>query len=368
MICAGDYSGDKYGGGLAEAIKVKRPRCRIFSLGGRELKRTTDSQIHNLVDISIMGFWEPLLHIRRFKKILDDAARCIKENDIKTVVLIDYYGFNIHLARRAFEMGAVVFYFVSPQIWASRYGRIKNIKKYVKKMFVIFPFEEEIYNEEGVPVEFVGHPLSEVIGNFDRPYKKSGGEFKIGILPGSRKKEVSAHIPVLFESAATFNLFKDNARFFVFLSSNIPDDSVKVPALPGKVKIETVREPGYELRSTMDMAWSCSGTATLENAFLGLPTICFYRTSWVNYFLASMLVNVDYIAMPNILAGRELMPELIQIDFNSHNLVRKTLDYAASPDELERLCSELKEITGVLRTKNFYSGLADRLINEAGIE
>jgi lipid-A-disaccharide synthase len=315
LFIAGDASGDMHAARAAAQIKVLDPEAEILAIGGPALRRTADTFLLDLVDHSVVGFWEPLKKIPWFRKVLGETiVPAIQKHRPDVVVPVDFFGFNRFTARAAKEAGCRVCYFISPQIWASRPGRIAALKKVVDKMLVIFPFEPELYREHGVPAVFVGHPLLEAVPDVpeDAPARV---EPTIGLLPGSRAGEVRRHLPLFLAAADRLAAQIPGARFVLFAAAPLSNefyDRLLGPDRRRPYLLEIVRDENYRWRAGLDLALTCSGTASLENALLGVPMIVVYKMSWITYALARALIRVKHISMPNILAGEELVPELVQ--------------------------------------------------------
>ena len=343
LIVAGDPSGDLHGASLARNLKASG--AKIAAVGGPLLRREADEFIEDLASQAITGFWEPvlklgfLLHLGWRLKIFLQTSRP------QAVVCIDYYGFNRRVLSLAKSAGIPSYYFISPQVWASRPGRVSVLKRLVRRMLVIFPFEEELYRKAGVPVSFVGHPLLDLISQppDTRPLTPP---FTIGLLPGSRASEVQRHLPVFL---GAFRLIQERfpgSRAILFASSHLPDSAYAEAA--GIAEI--VRDTGYERRAGVDLVLSSSGTATLENALLGLPMVVVYKMSWLTYIVARAIIHVPYIAMANLLAGRRLVPELIQKDATSQSVGRAALDILQDPSRAEAIRQDLLSLRRQLGT------------------
>jgi lipid-A-disaccharide synthase len=314
LFVAGDPSGDERAAEVVREIKSRDPACRVTALGGPALKAAADRFLYDLVAESVMGFWEPLKKIPRFWRILNGVVRPALREETGVVVPTDFYGFNRHVAAAAKAAGRRVVYYVSPQVWASRPGRIDVLKKAVDRVLVIFPFEEALYRERGVPVTFVGHPLIDALPPAD-PDAPLNVEATVGLLPGSRPGEVRRLLPVMLEAAERLTAARPGLRFVLFAASSLSNafyDALLGGAPRRNLFLEMVRDEAHRRRRGLDAALACSGTATLENALLGIPTVVAYKTSWPTYLLARLIVRVNHIAMPNILAGRTVMPERIQ--------------------------------------------------------
>ncbi len=302
FISAGDPSGDIHAAGLAAALKEQCPKARITAVGGDRLKQVSDRFISDIVGFSGFGFFKPFQLYFSLKKVFSVITSDWDGAAPDKVVLVDYYGFNIHLAREARRRGIPVYYYVSPQVWASRPGRIRELARAVTKMLVILPFEEILYRDAGVDVVFVGNPLIDSAPAPSMP--PPGGKPVIGLFPGSRPSVRQKHLPVLYAAA---ELIKKNMDVAVKIFA-LPSAREELAGAPYPVIIESdCRE-----RQELSLAITTSGTVSLENAILGIPMVVMYRLSSFNYFLARLIVRVKYITMVNILAGRQVVPELIQ--------------------------------------------------------
>lgn len=309
LIVAGDPSGDLHASNLIKAIKRRDPSARVAAVGGPLCQAAADEFIEDLASRGVTGFLEPLLKVPFLLRLRSRLQFFIRTRRPDALVCVDYYGFNRRILPLARAAGVPAFYFVSPQVWASRPGRVKVLKRLVRRMLVIFPFEEKLYREAGVPVEFVGHPLLDLI---PEPAQRAPDPNTpiVGLLPGSRSSELKRHIPVFYEAFRILRQTRPGMRGFVFASPNQPDSAYG--RLPEGVEI--TRENDYKRRAALDVAICSSGTATLENALLGVPMVVVYKLSWPTYLIARALVNVTHIAMANLLAGRGVVPELIQRD------------------------------------------------------
>jgi lipid-A-disaccharide synthase len=305
LIVAGDPSGDLHGSHLARALKAGG--ARVAAVGGPHLRAEADEFLEDLASHAIAGFWEPVAKVGFLMSLGLRLKRFLRQRRPAALVCIDYYGFNRRLLGLAKDAGVPAYYFISPQVWASRPGRVAVLKRLVRRMLVIFPFEEKLYSEAGVPCTFVGHPLLDLIP--EPPQKPAlKPPFTIGLLPGSRSSEVSRHLPVFLEAFRALQQAFPGSRALVFASPHLPDPAYAAAA--GCAEI--VREHDYRRRASLDLAISSSGTATLENALLGVPMVVVYKMSWLTYAVARALIRVSHISMVNILAGRGLVPELIQ--------------------------------------------------------
>lgn len=345
LITAGDPSGDLHGAHLISSLKRLRPAVKIAAVGGPAMRAVADEFLDDLAGEGIVGFLEPFLKAPRLIKSALSVRDFLIEKKPKALICIDYYGFNRRVLGFAQKARVPAYYYVSPQVWASRPYRLQELKRLVKKAFVIFPFEEKLYRDAGIPCDFIGHPLLDIVP--PAMDKSAVAErIKIGILPGSRKGELSRHLPIFLEAFKSFQTRFPNSDGFVFAARALPDSAYQF-AFDSGLKI--TRESDYRIRSQLDAAICSSGTATLENALLGIPMVVAYRLSWPTYFLARALIRVRHIAMVNILADKDLVPELIQNQASPDSLSRALARLVENPEKyaiLRRELSGLREKLG----------------------
>ncbi|MDD5655889.1 MAG: lipid-A-disaccharide synthase [Elusimicrobia bacterium] len=341
LLVAGDPSGDLHGSALARSLKASG--ARVAAVGGTFLRREADEFIEDLAAHAITGFWEPAAKLGFLLRLGARLNRFLRERRPAAAVCIDYYGFNRCVLELAKAARVPAYYFISPQVWASRPGRVRTLKRLVRKMLVIFPFEADIYRRAGVPAAFVGHPLLDLIPP-PPPRPAARAPFTIGLLPGSRGGEVRRHLPVFLESLDLLRRRFGGLRALLFASPHLPDAAYGAAA----GRAELVRETGYLRRGQPDLVLSSSGTATLENALLGVPMIVVYKMSWPTYAVARALIRVPRIAMANILAGRELVPELIQGEAVAGRVAEAAAGFLDDPQRLQAVREKLLELRGRL--------------------
>jgi lipid-A-disaccharide synthase len=328
LISAGEASGDTYGAQLIEALRQLAPSSTFFGMGGEKMRASGAELLVHANEVAVVGLVEVVTHLpgirRRFKHLVAEAAR--RKPD--AAILIDFPDFNLRLARELHRLGIPVFYFVSPQIWAWRTGRVKQIKKHVRKMIVIFPFEQEFYARHGVEVSYVGHPLAYV-----PPPQVSREEFAakyfldpkkqwIALLPGSRRKEVRLNLPTMLQAAGHLKEQRGQFQFLLPVASTISADGLKEQIASSPVQVILTDNA----RATLMYARAAvvaSGTATVEATLSGAPFVVVYRLAPLTWLLGRRLVKLDTFAMPNLIAEKKIVPELIQRDFTAQNVVRE---------------------------------------------
>ena len=307
LVVAGDPSGDLHASSLIAALKRREPTARIAAVGGPLCRAVADEFVEDLASRGVTGFLEPALKLAFLLKLRSRLRDFLVERHPTALICVDFYGFNRRVLSLAKAAHVPSFYFVSPQVWASRPGRVNVLRGLLRKMFVIIPFEEKIYRDAGVPVEFGGHPLLDLIPE-PRANAAASAPPVVGLLPGSRTSELKRHLPVFYAAFERLRRTHPEAVGLLFAAVHQPDTAYGL--LPEGV--ELVRESDYALRRTLDVALCSSGTATLENALLGVPMVVLYKLSWPTYAIARALIRVRHIAMANLLAGKGVVPELIQ--------------------------------------------------------
>ncbi len=356
FIAAGENSGEKYGASLVRQFKKIHPSYSFFGIGGKQMAAQGVELLHSVEDLGVIGGFEVISHLPRLKKIFDHVRREVRHRKPVASVLIDSPDFNLRLAKKLKKMSIPVLYYVSPTVWAWRKKRIKTIKKTVKKIILIFPFEEKIYAQAGIQAAYVGHPLLEKIKislsrqEFFEKYGLNPGKKLIAVLPGSRKSELKYHMEVLTEALHRLRKEQD-AQFVLLLAESLDRDllSVHLPLLPGELKV--LVEDHYEAISSSDLVLSSCGTANLEAALLERPLIAFYRISPISYSLGRWLVKINDFSIVNILAGKRIIPELIQNEFTAENIIKEANRIFDSDEERTKMIGHFKIIKKILGEK-----------------
>jgi lipid-A-disaccharide synthase len=367
MIVAGEASGDLHGGNLVQAMRKIDPEIRFYGVGGGNLKEAGAELIADAADMAVVGLTEVVSKLGMILKVMAQLKASLKKDKPDLVILIDYPDFNLPIAKAAKKYGIKVFYYISPQVWAWRRGRIGKIKKVVDKMAVILPFEADLYKEAGVDVTFVGHPLLDVVRTkYSR--KEALSRFNlcedvttVGILPGSRESEVTRLLPVMLRAAEIIEKKIRPVQFVLplaatldlaFVSKIIARHSVPVRLIPNEV---------YDVIGCADIAMVASGTATLETALMETPMVIIYKVSAPSYYVGKMVIDVDHIGLVNIIAGKTVVPELIQFDASQEKIAAEVMDILATEGRMESIKGELKKIRNMLGSH----GAAERVARMA---
>ena len=341
LIVAGDPSGDIHAASLIAALKRQRPDARVAAVGGERCRAVADEFIEDLASRGVTGFWEPLTQLGFLRRLSARLAQLLRDRRPDAVVCVDYYGFNRRVLALAKRASVPAFYFISPQVWASRPARIQVLKRHVRRMLVIFPFEERLYRDAGVPVSFVGHPL---LDSLPEPALPSAADGPIvGLLPGSRRSELRRHLPICYDAFRQLRARRPSLRGVLFAASQADEVYGSVPE-----GVTLVRDREYQSRTTLDAAICSSGTATLENALLGIPMVVIYKLSWVTYLIARAIVTVKQIAMANVLAGRVIVPELIQHHATAARVAAEVAAILDDPARAARMRADLLALRDTL--------------------
>ncbi len=366
LITACESSAENYGADLVREFKKLHPDVHFFGIGGNKMQKQGVELVYPMQKLSLIGIFEVFLSIPRILKILNNTIKETKKRNAASAVLIDAPDFNLRLARKLKKHSIPILYYISPTVWAWRKNRLKTIQKYTNKMMLIFPFEERIYKERQIPAVFVGHPLvkktrtSMTRQNFFEKHGINSKQRLITLLPGSRKSEVRNHLPMLVQAAEKIKK-KYNCQFILKLSENIKKKDVIRYLDSHLSSITILSQDGCESIAYSDLVLSSCGTANLETALLGTPLISFYRISPLSFHMGKRLVKIRHFSIVNILAGKKIIPELIQKDFNPRSLYEHASKILDSPEVQKKMKSEFRKIKQELGEKDAAANAARQL-------
>ena len=348
------------------ALRDADANLRFIGRGGPQMKAVAGADFQNWIDKSgVLGLWEVIKHYGYFRKQFHQALREIAESKPTAVVLIDYPGFNLRLAQalsasaKATADKSKIIYYISPQVWAWNRGRIKKMARWLDLMLCIFPFEADLYNESGLRTIFVGHPMIERL-RARQPSSDSGSASirrdpnLVGLFPGSRSREIRKIFPILIETAHQLQRSKPNLRFEVAAASEELAQEMELRGRTHGFKI-TIGETA-EIMQRAAVGIVASGSATLEAAYFRMPFALIYKVAWPTYFAGRLLVKVKYLGMPNVLAGREIVPEFIQHRARADDIARAVARLMDDSSARQQMISEFDEIAAQLGE----SGASDR--------
>lgn len=356
-IVAGEASGDLHASEVVRELKKLDPRLETFGIGGDLLAREHMTLLHHAREMGIVGLFNVLRHLPMFRRVFNELIDRIAAEKPDAVFLVDYPEFNLRVAKRCKELGLKVIYYISPQLWAWRRGRVRHIAKYVDRMIVIFPFEETFYKEHGVPVTYVGHPVVEQLAHVRR-LPRGMETLRIALLPGSRRMEVRSLLPAMLDAV---RILREERKVDAYIIQAPTIAHELLEEIAGTSGVPIVPHDRGEGVAAADMALSSSGTATLEAAVLGTPVVVMYRLSRATYLLGKRLVKLPHFSLVNIIAGHEVVPELLQEDVNGPRIadeVRKLVE----PTRYEWLRRELEIIRGKLGTPGASRRAAEEII------
>jgi len=362
FIIAGEISGDTHAAGLLREMKVLEPELQVSGHGGRQMWEVAGQGIEDWVEkAGVVGLWEVLKIYRYFKeKKLAVEAQILAERP-EAVILVDYPGFNLRVAKslRAAGYAGKILYYISPQVWAWKKGRVKVMAKVLDLMICIFPFEKAFYEKSGLRTEFCGHPMVDRVQTLRRDWKRETA--LVGWFPGSRLNEVRRLFPVMVQASQAIRLAVPEARFAVSAANEAlaghmrtMADALGVPEAKRWIEVGTV----YDLMQRCEAGAVASGTATLEAACFGLPYTLVYNVSWPTYVVAKLVVRIKHLGIINILAKREVVKELVQHDLNPDTLAKATSELLMQKHRREALQADLASVVAMLGSGGAYQRAA----------
>jgi len=351
VIVCGEPSGETYAAGVARAFRARRPQAAMEGLGGRRLAAEGVRLLADYGPISVVGFVEAAARLPRILRLLRAVRRRVREPDVGAVLLVDFPEFNFRVGHAAAAAGVPVIYFVPPQLWAWRRGRARDLARFTRGVVVPFPFEEEILRRAGVAARFAGHPLMVELGPFlaaGAPGEEGAAEGGpvVGLLPGSREGEIRRHWPLMLRAAAMIRARFPGVRFLVPVAGPGARALVEEGLKEAAVCATIVEEERYRAFGEMDTALCASGTATLELALLGVPSVIVYRTSPLTYWVGRRLASVRHIGLPNLVGGAPFLPELVQGACRPERMAEEVAGLLGDPGRrlaLRAACLALRE-------------------------
>ena len=353
-IISGETSGDLYGSYLIKSLNKLDKKSIFFCWGGEYMEKKGGQMIRTLDKLSFMGFFEVVKNWGAILKNLKIVKRDIKQKNPDAIILIDYPGFNFQVAQFSKKLKIPVFWFVAPQVWAWKESRIKKIKKYIDRMYVILPFEKEYFFSKNLSVQYFGHPLMEIINNQTIEYKKR--RKIIALFPGSRKQEIKKILPEMLK--LIFH-FKD----YEFIIGGVKSVSIHFyRKIIESFNVKLVFDQTYKLMNLASAAVVTSGTVSLESAIYKLPQVVCYKTSFLSYFLAKKFVKTKYISLVNIILNKKVIDELIQTDCNIENLII-SLERALNKNNIQELHEEYNHLISQLGSRNVFDNVTKNMLD-----
>ncbi len=353
LIICGEASGDLQAGNLAKEILKINPNIKISGIGGENLYQAGAHIYYDIKNLVVFGFFDVLKKLPQFFKLKNLILNKIKEEKPDVIIFVDFSGFNLRFAK-IINKTIPTIYYISPQVWASRAGRIKTIKKYISKMIVLFKFEEEFYKKYQIAVDFVGHPLLDIAkpvldkkGSLEK-FHLSDSKITITLLPGSRKQEIEYILPIMFKVAILIHKKIGNLQFLIVKSPQIGWNIYQRCIRGVKFDLRIIEGKTYDCLNVADFALVCSGTATLETAIMQKPFFIIYKMNLLNYLLYYPQVKIPYIGMVNIIMGKKIIPEFIQFKARPAKIANEVVNLLNNPAQLNQMKQNLAEVKSLL--------------------
>lgn len=371
MFSVGEASGDLHGASVAKALKALDPDIKLFGMGGRHMAEAGVEIVYDIADLGVIGIVEVIKNLPRLFRLRDMLGEIMDRERPDVLVVIDYPGFNTRLSKVAKAKGIPIVSYISPSVWAWGKGRAKGVAQTVSKVAAIFPFEADAYREAGADVVFVGHPLLDIVKpSMTRQeavhyFGADPARPVLLLLPGSRKQEVENLLPDLLKAAVKIAEKLPEAQFFLPVASTIPESMLSALVSQHNVPVTFTFDHTYDLMSIADLAIAASGTVTLEAAILNLPSVIVYKVNSLTYYLGKLLVKIPYIGLPNIVAGRKVVPELLQHDVNAATIADAALPILVNPQKRQEVLNAMTEIREKLGSGGAVGRVAELVISVA---
>lgn len=368
MISVGEASGDLHGASLAQALKSIEPDIKIFGMGGKAMKAAGVDIAYDIADLGVIGFVEIIKNLPKLFKLRDNLAELMERERPDALVIIDYHGFNIRLAKIAKRKGIPVISYICPKVWAWGRGRAKEVAETVEKVAAIFPFEVDVYREAGANVDFFGNPLLDIVKTTMTKteaytfFDAKAEEPVVLLLPGSRQQEIVNLLPVMLAAAEKIGEKLPTCQFFLPIASTISREILNEIISSYNVNVVLTEKNTYDLMNIADMGIAASGTVTLEASLLKLPTVIIYKVATLSYLIGKIIVKIPYISLPNIIAGRRIVPELVQGAANTENIVRESLAILTQDDVRTGIVDDLVEMRQQLGTEGAVKRVAEEIL------
>jgi len=350
LIVAGEASGDLHGSKLVSALLSLQPELEIYAVGSKLMRQAGAKVLIDSSTLAVVGITEVLGQLPNIFKAYRALKKFIKEEDLRLLILIDFPDFNLRLAKVAQRAKIPVLYYISPQVWAWRKGRVPKIARLVNKMAVILPFEVDLYQEAGLEAEFVGHPLLDIISSGQENLGEERGKIEkgnpfIALLPGSRLKEVKTLLPAMLEAAKIIFAQKSTAKFILPIAPSIPRAEIeKILPASFEVPLTLMENQAYRAMARADLIILASGTATLEAAIFQKPMIIVYQVSLLSYIIGKALIKVRWVGLVNIIAGKKIVPELLQGDVQGGLIAAEALKILEDEHYRKEMLINLAEV------------------------
>jgi lipid-A-disaccharide synthase len=370
LLSAGEASGDRLGAGLARAIRAKAPGIDLVGMGGDEMAEAGVRLVQHASEVAVVGIVEVVRHLPAIRRAMNRLTRVLEDEKPDLFVPIDFPDFNFRLAERARRASVPIVYYVSPQVWAWRKGRVATLRRLVRRVLVLFPFEEPFYETSGVHATFVGHPAAAPRERASRAALLPALGFDpsrpvVALLPGSRVGEAGRILPVLLDGGARLQALRPDVQIAVPVARTLPKGLVEGMIERSQAPSARIVQNAYPgILEVADAGAVASGTATLDAALAGLPFVAVYKMQPLTFVIARSLIQVDHIALPNLVAGEGVIPELIQGGFTGETVARGIADLLSDPGRAEGMRRRLAVVRERLRGDGAFERAADAVLAE----
>lgn len=369
IVITGEASGDAHAGRMISELKQLRPDIAVRGIGGDSMRAAGAEIMVDFSELAVMGIVEVLKCYQQIKNIFNQLVLELKTNKPDLLVLVDYPGFNLKLAKQAKKLGIPILYYISPKVWAWRAGRVRTIKKYVDKMAVLFPFEVPIYQNAGVPVSCVGHPLVDAVKNLltsKQAKIKMGLKLNrriIGLFPGSRRSEIDNLLPVMLDAAERVQQRHSNVDVVLPVAPGIDKKYLNTILAKSSIPVKVVDDNFYQLTAACDAIVAASGTVTLEIALLAVPHFIAYRVSPISYHILRRLIKIPYVGLCNIVTGKPVVLELLQNDVTAERLEKELTALLTDPNSKSKAEKILQQVLTALGPSGGAYNAAHEILN-----
>ncbi|PTX15793.1 lipid-A-disaccharide synthase [Halanaerobium congolense] len=374
MVSAGEISGDMHAAAVLKKVKGKYPEVEIFGMGSTALKEMGAEILIDPTEISTIGYIEALKNLRQHFKHLSKMKELLRERKPDLVFLVDYSAFNMKLAKACSQAGVKAVNYFPPSAWVYNKKRAAKMASYGTKIAAVFPMEREVYAEVGADVSFVGHPLLDMVSVEAEPeelrkeFKLSDSERLIGLFPGSRRGEIESLLPEMLKAASELKKEKDDLKFLVSAADGIKEEYLQSFVDQSQIKAQIIGESNYKIMKAAEFIITASGTTALESAILNTPQIICYQAAWTSYFLAKYVFKIEFVGLPNIIYGSQIVPELLQNDFEAAKIVEIALEWLNDQNQLNKIKNKLQIVREKLGGGGAVNKTAELLLKEGGLK
>jgi lipid-A-disaccharide synthase len=371
MLSVGEASGDLHGASVANALKLLQPDIELFGMGGKAMRAAGVEVVYDIAGLGVIGFVEVVKNLGKLFELRDNLAALMDQRRPDALVIIDYPDFNVRLAKIAKAKGIPVVSYISPSAWAWRRGRAKEVAQTVNRVAAIFPFEADVYREAGADVTFVGHPLVDIVQpelNKEEAYRHFGAQPDRPVLllmPGSRQQEITKLLPVMLAACQLIVEQLPECQIYLPLASTISREMLQNTIAGYTMNVTLTSDYPYDLMGIADAVIASSGTATLETTLMGAPTVIIYKLAALTYLLGKLLVKIPDIGLPNIVAGRRIVPELLQDEANPANIARETIPLLTDQTVRQQVLADLAAVKEKLGQTGAVTRVAEVILEVA---